>query len=246
MTTTGDDITHRIQHIGNVPFGKEGEQTCIKNVLYVPTITNNLILVGQIVEQGMQVCFNNEGCFIEKDGRLIPRGWREGCMFILDSNEVKSVMYAKGLKTETSIELCHKRISHINLQLLQTMQLEGVVIELPAFELKRVDQVSEACQLGKQHRLPFQKESSISKGFLDVIHSDVWGPAQTSAIGGCRYYITFTDDYSHYTWIFPMKKKREVLSHFQKHKGEVEHEMGRHIRCLWSDGGKEYFAERKN
>ena len=63
----GDDTTHLIQHIGNVLFGKEGEQTCIKNVLHVPTITKNLVLVGQIEEQGMQVCSNNEDCFIEKD-----------------------------------------------------------------------------------------------------------------------------------------------------------------------------------
>ena len=32
---TGDDTTHPIRHIGNVPFGKEGEQICIKNVLHV-------------------------------------------------------------------------------------------------------------------------------------------------------------------------------------------------------------------
>ena len=44
-----------IRHIGNVPFGKEGKQTFIKNVLHVPTITKNLVSIGQIVEQGMQL-----------------------------------------------------------------------------------------------------------------------------------------------------------------------------------------------
>ena len=64
----------------------------------------------------MQVRFNNEGCFIEKDSRLIAKERIEGCMFILDSNEGKSAMYVKDLKAETKIELWHKRISHINLQ----------------------------------------------------------------------------------------------------------------------------------
>ena len=63
----GNDTPHPIVHIGNVPFGKEGEQTYIKHVLHVPTITKNLVSVGQIVEQGMHVRFNNEGCFIEKE-----------------------------------------------------------------------------------------------------------------------------------------------------------------------------------
>ena len=74
----GDDTTHPIQHIGNVPIRKEGEQTCIKNDLHVPTIKKNLVLIDQIVEQGIQVRFNNEGCFIETYGRIIARGWIEG------------------------------------------------------------------------------------------------------------------------------------------------------------------------
>ena len=43
-----------------------------------------------------------------------------------------------------------------------------------------------------------------------------------------------------------MKKKSEVLSHFQKLKGRVEKETGRHIRCLRSDEGKEYFSDEFN
>jgi hypothetical protein len=65
---TRDDTTHPIRHIGNVPFGERGKQTYIKNVLHVPTITKNLVSVGQMVEQGMQVRFDQEGCFIEKEG----------------------------------------------------------------------------------------------------------------------------------------------------------------------------------
>ena len=60
----------------------------------------------------MQVRFNNDGCFIEKDGRVIAKGLRDGHPFILDSNDVKSAMYAEGLKTETNIELWHKSLSH--------------------------------------------------------------------------------------------------------------------------------------
>ena len=37
------------------------------------------------------------------------------------------------------------------------MQSKGVVIGLPAFESKQVDQVCEACQLEKQHQHPFTK-----------------------------------------------------------------------------------------
>ena len=128
---TGDATTHPIWHIGNVPFGKEGKQTYIKNVLHVRTITKNLVSVGQIVEQRMQVWFNQGSCFIEKEGQLLACGRQ---MFILDSNEMKSAMFAKGTKAESDIELWHKQFGHINLQKLKVMQLKGVVIRVPTFK----------------------------------------------------------------------------------------------------------------
>ena len=83
----------------------------------------------------------------------------------------------------------------------------------------------------------------MSKGILDVVHSDVWGPAQITTLGRCRYYVTFIDDFSKHTWIYPMRQKSEVFRHFQRFKVEVEKTMGRHVHCLRSDGGKEYFSD---
>ena len=94
------------------------------------------------------------------------------------------------------------------------------------------DHVCEVCQLGKQHRHPFLSERNVSKGLLDIIHSDVWGPTQTTTIGGCRYFVTFIDDYSRHTWICPMKSKSEVFSHFLKLNNRVENETNHKIRCL--------------
>ena len=65
---TGDATIHPIQHVGNVLFENDDKQTYIKKDLHVPTIMKNLVLFGQMVEQRMQVRFNQEGCFIVKDG----------------------------------------------------------------------------------------------------------------------------------------------------------------------------------
>ena len=29
---------------------------------------------------------------------------------------------------------------------------------------------------------------------LELVHIDVWGPAQVSSLGGSHYYVTFIDD----------------------------------------------------
>jgi hypothetical protein len=48
---TGDDTTHPITQIGKVPLSvQDGQTKYLKNVLHVPTITKNLVSVGQMVE----------------------------------------------------------------------------------------------------------------------------------------------------------------------------------------------------
>ena len=69
------------------------------NVLHVPTITKNLVSIRQIVDQGMQVRFTHLGCFIEEEGQVIVQGRRDGRMFILDTNDVGTAMFAKGQKS---------------------------------------------------------------------------------------------------------------------------------------------------
>ena len=53
---TEDDTTHPIAHITNVPLAmQDGKMKYLYDVLHVPNITKNLVSVGQIIEQGLQV-----------------------------------------------------------------------------------------------------------------------------------------------------------------------------------------------
>ena len=48
----GDDTTHPIAHLGNVPFYMhDGKVKCLANVLHVPKITTNLVSISQMAEQ---------------------------------------------------------------------------------------------------------------------------------------------------------------------------------------------------
>ena len=70
-------------------------------------------------------------------------------MFILDTNDIGTAMFAKGQKVDSDIALWYKRISHVNYQRLQELQTKQVVFGFPKFSGRR-DQVFEAYQLGKQ------------------------------------------------------------------------------------------------
>ncbi len=72
---TSDDIAHPITQIGKVPLSmQDGQIKYLKDVLHVPTIIKNLVFVSQMVEQGLHVTFNPNGCFvknIQNQGKLI-------------------------------------------------------------------------------------------------------------------------------------------------------------------------------
>ena len=63
---TGDDTAHPIAHVGDVPLNTQDEKSkYLADVLHVPNITKNLVFVGQMVEQVLQVCFNPLGYYVE-------------------------------------------------------------------------------------------------------------------------------------------------------------------------------------
>ena len=86
--------------------------------------------------------------------------------------------------------------------------------------------VCEACQLGKQSKAAFPHDQHVSKEVLNVVHTDVWGPAKTSSMGGCRFYVTFIDDRTRKVWVYFMQEKSEVFTHFQSFKAMVENRQG--------------------
>ena len=100
------------------------------------TITKNLVSVGQMVEQGLQVKFNSNGCFVEDPNnryRMVAKGKRIGRMFNLDV-EVPArndILYTQKNAVITDIDIWHKRIGHVNVQWLKTMQSQNVVTGLP-------------------------------------------------------------------------------------------------------------------
>jgi hypothetical protein len=114
-----DDITHPITQIGKVPSSmQDGQTKYLKDVFYLPTITKNLVLVGQMVEQGLQITFNSNGCFVDdmkNQGKLIIKGKRNGQMFILDVNmlEVNPMLFTHG-KRVGNIGISHKWVGHVS------------------------------------------------------------------------------------------------------------------------------------
>lgn len=81
--------------------------------------------------------------------------------------------------------------------------------------------ICDACQHGKSHQLPYPKSTSVSSSPLDLVFSDVWGPAPQS-VGRFNYYVSFIDDYSKFIWIYLIRHKSEVFERFRDFQNLVE------------------------
>jgi hypothetical protein len=59
-------------------------------------------------------------------------------------------------------------------------------------------------------------------------------------MSGYKYYVLFVDDYSRYSWIYPLHAKFETFATFLKFKALVENQFSTTIKQLQSDGGGKY------
>ena len=74
---------------------------------------------------------------------------------------------------------------------------------------------------------------------LQLVFSDVWGAACDS-FGRNKFYVSFIDDYSKFTWIYLLKHKSEVFQRFHEFQQLVERQFDKKILALQSNWGGEY------
>jgi hypothetical protein len=91
----------------------------------------------------------------------------------------------------------------------------------------------EHCVYGKHKRVRFLGVGKEKKNErLELVHTNVWGLAQVSSLGGFRYHVTFIDDATRKIWVYCIRQKIDVFDTFKKWKALVENETGKSLKCL--------------
>jgi hypothetical protein len=74
--------------------------------------------------------------------------------------------------------------------------------------IEKPERICEGCIFGKQHKESFPVGKSYrARDPLEIVHSDICGPMQTTSIGGSTYFLTFIDNLLRKTWIYFLKHK---------------------------------------
>ncbi|KAJ9539488.1 hypothetical protein OSB04_032221 [Centaurea solstitialis] len=140
---------------------------------------------------------------------------------------------------EDQTYLWHCRLGHINNKRVELLLKGGF---LGTFDFKPFDNC-ESCLSGKMTKEPFNKYNERATDLLEIVHTDVCGPFSHEARGGYWYFITFTDDFSRYGYVYLMRHKSESFEKFREYQNEVQNQLDRKIKFLRSDRGGEYLSQ---
>jgi hypothetical protein len=70
--------------------------------------------------------------------------------------------------------------------------------------------ICDTCARGRIKERPHNGTLRKGRWRMDVIHTDVAGPIQTPGFNGCRYWVTFLDDFTQWAEVQAIKERSEV------------------------------------
>ncbi|GKD89484.1 retrovirus-related pol polyprotein from transposon TNT 1-94, partial [Tanacetum coccineum] len=112
--------------------------------------------------------------------------------------------------TSSQAWLWHRRLSHLNFDIINLLSKNDIVIGLPKLKFVK-DHLCSSCELGKAKRKSFHtKTTPSSKRRLQLLHMDLCGPMRVENINGKKYIFVIIDDYSRYTWTHFLRSKDET------------------------------------
>ncbi|UYV67846.1 hypothetical protein LAZ67_5002211 [Cordylochernes scorpioides] len=129
--TLADDSYITSESIGDVEIKNSDEESIIlKDVLYVPKLSDNLISVSKLIQDKKQILFDNKGRHIqnEKGDTLLTASKIEDFYIINEATDTYLPPTPKTLKiSDTSWDIWHRRLGHINEEYMKMMQNNALV-----------------------------------------------------------------------------------------------------------------------
>jgi len=77
---------------------------------------------------------------------------------------------------------------------------------------------------------------------LNLVYIDICSPFPTASWNGHEYFISFTDKYSRYGYLYLLHEKSQLLDMFKIYKAEVDSQLNGKIKAVRSDHGGEHYG----
>ncbi|KAI3765987.1 hypothetical protein L2E82_16034 [Cichorium intybus] len=233
--TVGNGAQLPISHVGHSSISNK---LALRDVLVIPKLTKNLLSISKLtMDHPVDVLFSQPFFNIQdRDSKqVIAQGLCEDGLYVLRDGPT-ALFAVSSVPKKASFELWHSRLGHISFDVISILNKLGV---LHLTSLLPKPTICQPCQLSKGHRLSFDLNSKRALYPLDLIHCDLWGPAPIDS-NGYLYYVVFVDDFSRFTWFYPLKTKTGFYPVLTAFIALVQNQFSRKIKVFQSDGGTEF------
>ena len=161
----------------------------------------------------------------------------DGGLYVLERCNSAFISVLKNKSLHASYDLWHARLGHVNHSVISLLNKKG---QLYLTSLLPSPKLCDTCQLAKSHCLPYSHNEHGSFNVLNLIHCDIWGPSPIKSNLGFVSYVLFIDDYSRFTWLYPLKLKSDFNDTFIQFQNFGENQYSTRIKIFQSDSGVEF------
>ena len=234
----------------------------VRNVLYLPGSSVNLLSISSIIKSGLRVRFTEKACTVTTGhNKLGVRAVAHANLFSILASPLHSVTalsVTAGSSTPLDWKTAHARMGHLSATSVKAVFDKQMALGIATPTVGSPANIDHCtgCLYGKAHRRPFPTATTQRAGRpLQLVHSDLCGPVHDTLdkpsnrpVGPLHYLVTFIDDYSRYVWtsVISDKTSATVLNAFKQYKVWAEKQTGFEVQTLRTDGGGEYISNQFN
>ncbi|KAI5318257.1 hypothetical protein L3X38_037965 [Prunus dulcis] len=234
----GNDDHMKISHTGNISLPLGTSNFHLSNVFHIPHMHKDLLLVARFTQDNnVLLTFDaNQFCIYDNStGAPLFQGQCKDCLYPIPSSSLRTIPLAFAAMSLPS-SICYNRLDHPSHKILSYLGSN----KLLSSDFKFQKSFCQGCALGKSTHLPFSSNNEISALFpFALVHSDVW-QSPVLSVTGYKYYVIFTDDFTRYTWFYPMRQKSEVFSHLKTFLASIQNHFAASLKSFQSDGEGEF------
>ncbi|CAI7912252.1 unnamed protein product [Closterium sp. NIES-53] len=166
--------------------GEVGRQVLIPDVLYVQGVRANLLLAGQLKENGVKLHEDGDGMLlVSAAGDVLGRASYTGRVLCTDLRPCSAL---------------HARLAHVGMNTIRSLAKHEVATGLDLKSASGADLLCVACVDEKLARHTFPDQGSDVDDVLAVVHVDLCGPFRVAAKDGSLYFLLLKDRKTRYVW----------------------------------------------
>jgi hypothetical protein len=244
IVAVGNGSALTIDNFGSALIHSSNSDFKLHNVLHCPNASTNLLSIQRF-------CVDNDCFFVLTDSHFFVKDTHTKAILLAGKSEngLYPLRFQRGsikarratvalLGIRTSSLIWHFRLGHPSTDIVsRVVNAFHLTVSHSNAHSNKIA-ICDSCQLGKSKRLPFSASNRQTTTPLKLIHTDIW-TSPVLSVRGYKYYVVFVDDFSRYTWFYPL---HDVYECFIKFKVLAEKQFSTPIKQLQSDGGGEFIS----